>query len=203
MNWLEISIYAGVALFLVLQLLRVLGRREGHMGQGQPLEPRTAETAMRTPGPADPAREDTDPPRFTGPAGYKLRRVYDADKSFDPDHFLDGAKAAHGMIIQAFADGDREMLAGLLQPSVLELYENAIAERKPDEIPPRLQRLKHAEIRDAEVRENLGSVSVSFEAELALGEGVLRATHELWTFERPLDSQSPNWLLAAVTPIDA
>ncbi len=203
MNWLEISIYAGVALFLVLQLVRVLGRKEGHMGHGQSLEPRPAEPAMRSAGPADSGRGEAEAPRFTGPAGYKLRRVYEADNSFDPQHFLDGAKAAHAMIIQAFADGDRDMLAGLLQPSVLELYETAIDERQPGEFPPRLQRLKHAEIRDAEVRENLGSVSVSFEAELAIGEGDLRASHELWTFERALDSQSPNWLLAAVAPIEA
>lgn len=203
MNWLEISIYAGVAVFLVLQLLRVLGRKEGHMGPGRPVEQGRAEPAMRTSGPADPARDEVDPPRFTGPAGYKLRRVYEADKSFDPEHFLDGAKSAHAMIITAFAEGDREMLAGLLQPSVLELYEQAIAERKEGEVPPRLERLKHAEIRDAEVRENLGSVSVSFESEIYLGDGELRATHELWTFERALDSASPNWLLAAVTPIEA
>ncbi len=39
---------------------------------------------------------------------------------------------------------------------------------------------------------------VKFEAELAEGAHGLRDTKERWTFEREINSQDPNWRLAAV-----
>lgn len=196
MNWVEIALYAGIAVFFAVQLFRVLGRKEGSMGAAPRTEPDLRPEPVSTP-----PRDET--PRFTGPAGYKLRRLYEADNDFDPSDFLDNAKAAYEIIITAFADGDRRALAGLLRADVLELYESAIAARAPGVSAPRLNRLRHAEIRDADIRENLASVAVGFDSELLLDGGELRNAHELWTFERPIKSASPVWVLAGVEPLDA
>jgi predicted lipid-binding transport protein (Tim44 family) len=40
------------------------------------------------------------------------------DTSFDPSHFLQGAKAAYEIIVTAFAEGNRRTLKDLLSPEV-------------------------------------------------------------------------------------
>ena len=45
-----------------------------------------------------------------------LRAVAAADRSFDPDTFLPGAKGAYEMIVTAFAEGDRKTLKQSPQP---------------------------------------------------------------------------------------
>ena len=47
-----------------------------------------------------------------------LRAIKDADPSFDPKTFVDGAKMAYEMIVMAYADGDRKTLKNLLSREV-------------------------------------------------------------------------------------
>ena len=53
-----------------------------------------------------------------------LRAIKDADASFDPKTFVDGAKMAYEMIVMAYADGDRKTLKNLLSR---EVYDGFVA----------------------------------------------------------------------------
>ena len=83
-----------------------------------------------------------------------LDAIAAADPSFDAQHFVAGARAAYGMIVNAFAAGDRRALKGLLSREVYEGFEAAIRERegKGETVESKFVSLDNAEITGAELR---------------------------------------------------
>jgi predicted lipid-binding transport protein (Tim44 family) len=191
---LEILILAAIAGVVVARLYAVLGRRTG---AEPPAHSRTATVeAGASVGPAPPIPQPASSPAVTGPAAEAMR----ADPTFDPVHFVAGAKSAYEIIVQSFAAGDRDSLRPLLSPRVFASYEKAIADRETSGGQgPELVRLKSADIVDSSVSGDIVRVAVRFEAELAEGAAGIRETRERWTFERDSRSRDPNWLLSAVS----
>jgi predicted lipid-binding transport protein (Tim44 family) len=67
--------------------------------------PATVSTGAR---PASPSRDPQ------SPVGQALMRIAASIRSFEPNAFLDGAEGAFRMIVDAFAQGDRQTLRALL-----------------------------------------------------------------------------------------
>lgn len=189
---IEILVLAVVAGLVLARLYSVLGRRTG---AERPSQPQPAQGELpRAPQPRPMAQ-----PGLAGSSGDGLVDIARADPSFDPEHFLSGARGAYEIIVGAYAKGDREQLRTLLTPRVYETYATAIAQREAKgEKGPELVRLRSAEIADASLEGDIARVSVKFEAELAEGLHHLRDTKERWTFERDVRSPDPNWRLARV-----
>jgi len=127
-----------------------------------------------------------------------------ADKAFDADRFLEGARTAYGMIVTAFEKGDRQALKPLVSPEVLEGFSAAIAERGT--APPRFHfsAVRDARITGASVHEGLMEITVAFTAAFETAEGV-GAPHEVtdrWTFQRAVGAADPNWTLVATAGED-
>lgn len=209
MDLLQIILFASVALFFAVRLYSLLGRRTGH-------QPKPDEQASSRAGAAAMEDESDGRPRlrpaFTGPAAAGMEAIRAADGVFDPETFLMGAAEAYRLIVTAFADGDRGALQPLLAPEVMRRYGDAIDAR---EAAGRTQVAHVAEVRQAEIesaalREGRAQVEVRFDAEIAKAtydadgdviEGdpdQLRRVTELWTFERVVDSNDPNWSLVKV-----
>jgi predicted lipid-binding transport protein (Tim44 family) len=193
---IEILGLAALALFVVMRLYSVLGRRTG---SERPEAPRPAAA------PADVLTSGPPPTPLAPPAGAPagggggVADILRADPSFDVPHFLTGARKAYEMIVQAFAAGDRDALRPLLAPSVFAAYDAAIESRiASGGKGPELVRLKSADLADAELDGVVARVAVRYEAELAEGAHGLRDTKERWTFERDTTSRDPNWRLAGV-----
>jgi predicted lipid-binding transport protein (Tim44 family) len=192
---IEVLILAAVALFVLWRLYVALGRG----GDERPIERPTPAPEQRG-GSADaPAqssrRAEAERPSFTGPAADGLEDIYNADKSFNADDFLRGAKAAYTMIVGAFARGDRPALRPLLDDDVYEAWDQAITAREASgERAFELLRIKRAEIERAELEGEIARVSVRYDAELGDGEAT-RTAKEIWTFKRRVNSSDPNWLL--------
>lgn len=199
----EIILFASIAAFFALRLYMMLGKRTGH-------EPRPA-TAPREAEQADESRAKLRP-AFTGPAAAGMEAIRAADGVFDPQAFLGGARGAYEMIVNAYADGDRDALSNLLAPKVLERYVAAIDAREAaghKQISD-LVKLESAKIEEAGVADGVAHVTVRYVAELATGvtdaEGAvvdgdpsqIHRAEELWTFERRTDAADPNWVLAKV-----
>jgi predicted lipid-binding transport protein (Tim44 family) len=193
---IEILGLAALALFVVMRLYSVLGRRTGSERPEAP-RPAAAPADVLTPGPPPaPAQASLGPP--TG-AGGGVADIIRADPGFEVAHFLAGARKAYEMIVQAFAAGDRDALRSLLTPSVFASYDAAIQSRVASGGKgPELVRLKTADLADAELDGVTARVAVRYEAELAEGAHGLRDTKERWTFERDTTSRDPNWRLAGV-----
>lgn len=189
---IEILVLAVVAGLVLARLYSVLGRRTG---AERPSQPQPAQGEL-------PRAPQTRPMPHTdigGSSGDGLVDISRADPSFEPEHFVSGARGAYEIIVSAYAKGDRDALRNLLTPRVYETYATAISQREAKgEKGPELVRLRSAEITDASLEGDIARVAVKFEAELAEGLHHLRDTKERWTFERDVRSADPNWRLARV-----
>ncbi len=133
------------------------------------------------------------------------------DASFDPQHFLDGAKQAYEMIVTAFAEGNREMLKNLLSEDVYEGFDAAITERETrgEIIDQSFVGIHRADIVEAGLDGREANVTIKFLSQLisatrnksgAVINGDPQKVQEvtdIWTFSRDITSSNPNWALIA------
>ena len=230
---LEIIILAMVAGFIALRLVSVLGRhtdddQNRQKPQNQPRKTYGLNTndrpdaqdaaANRT----DAGAQDTLPPPVVKPAGgtavdrstplgQTLSRIMVADRSFNPDGFVTGARGAYEMIIEAFAAGDRETLEPLLNDEVYRNFDAAISAREEagQTAETKVVDIEEAEITEALLDDGLAEVTVTFKADMV---NVVRDSEErivegnpsdvetvtdIWTFARQVKSRDPNWQLIA------
>jgi len=145
------------------------------------------------------------------PLAAALTQIKLADRSFDKDQFLGGARAAFEMIIGAFAAGDAKALRPLLANDVYDDFSGAIKEREENKevLETTLIGITSAEIIEAEMRQKTAFVTIKFVSEQV---NVTRDTEgrivdgdpnhvakvtDIWTFARNTRSRDPNWALVA------
>lgn len=206
----EIILYAVLTLIVGAMLYSVLGKNVGQ-GPEAAVDPKDLLDKINN------ITEKADAePEFQGPGAAGLQAIRAADSNFVLHDFIEGSKAAYGMILEAYADGDKETLDGLLSNDVKESYFTAIDDRVEKELSQTtdLARLISAEVVEAERKGKTGRIRVSYLAELATAlidkngdviDGdldVLSRVREIWSYERTLSSKNPNWVLASVEPHD-
>jgi len=207
-----IVILALVALFIGLRLYSVLGERTGH--EQQPIL-KPAESDARAapqvtqPAVTQPAPTETGDMAFVPTAGPGVRAILAADSSFDVARFLEGAKSAYRMILEAFWKGDLDTLRTHVDAHVYDAFAGAVEQRKTEglTLDNRLVTIDQAVISEATLERGVAIVTVRFEADIAAvtrnAEGQVVAgslsdavqTRDLWTFRRDTGSRDPNWLL--------
>jgi predicted lipid-binding transport protein (Tim44 family) len=133
------------------------------------------------------------------------------DRTFDPDQFMNGARAAYEMIVTAFAEGNRKVLRGLLSKEVFDGFSAAIAEREArgEQIDQSFVGINKAEMVEAELKKGVAQISVRFVSELISATrdkaGTvlsgdpkrIKEVVDIWTFAREVASRDPNWKLVA------
>lgn len=207
-----IVILALVAFFIGLRLYSVLGERTGHEQQPilKPADP-DARVEARVPQPAvtQPSADNSADLAYVPLAGPGVRAILAADPSFDVARFLEGAKAAYRMILEAFWRGDLESVKAHVDDHVFETFAGAVEQRNKEglTLDNRLVTIEQALISEANVEKTVAIVTVRFEADIAAvtrnAEGQVVAgslsdavqTRDLWTFRRDLASRDPNWFL--------
>lgn len=189
---IEVLLLAGIALFIGWRLYTTLGQDDG------PPEGRERVRAAPKPEQSEPQVDNIHDlkPNFTGAAASGLEDIYEADNSFDPRTFMQGARGAYEIIVGAFARGDRGALKPMLDTDVYEAWDAAIQQRENTNAPSfELLRIRSAEITEASLDDQrVARVVVEFQAELGDGETTSRSD-EFWTFMRNVDSSDPNWIL--------
>ena len=207
-----IVILALVALFIGLRLYSVLGERTGHEQQPilKPADPDArVEPRQAPPSVVPQASQDASDMAFLPMAGPGIRAILAADPSFDVSRFLEGAKAAYQVILEAFWKSDLATLRPHVDEHVYETFSTAIEQRKKEglTLENRLVTIDQAVISEANIDRNVAVVTVRFEADIAAvtrnAEGEVVAgslsdavqTRDLWTFRRDIQSHDPNWLL--------
>lgn len=215
-----------IAVVVFWRLRSVLGMRTGN--ERPPAEPYAppkpeAETGKVLRFPRDetktepqekPAEEDAKPV-WTGfadagsAAAAGLEQIAAADGNFTPKAFVDGAKLAYEMIIEAFARGDRAALKPLLSKQVFDGFSQAITEREQagQKVESRFVGINKAAIVQASAQDKKAVVTMRFVSALisatyakdgTLIEGdpkQIKEISDVWSFERDLGSRDPNWKL--------
>jgi predicted lipid-binding transport protein (Tim44 family) len=202
---MEIIFFAVVAALVLGRLYQVLGQNRG--AEPPPNRNISNFEGVPTNAPNPDAGADSDesnviqlkPKAYDGPGAAGIIAITAAQKGFNPESFLDGARQAYGLIVTAYGNGDEAALKPLVDQDVFEAYQTAMAERKTSGAAKiEVVRISEAKIVDAELKGKVATIDIAFSADLADGSDGLRAADEIWTFERELDSRSPNWLLSAV-----
>lgn len=221
-------IFLIAAVVIFFQLRNVLGRRTGN--ERPPFDPYTAgRTAGKEAEATTPdnvvslphrkeARENDDPYAAidafveSGTDLNKgLRAIRDADPSFEPETFVDGAKMAYETIVMAYADGDRRTLKNLLSRDVYEGFVSAIDERekRSEKVESSFVGIDKANIVSAEMKGTEAHITLRVVSELisatrdSAGEVIdgdsetVAEVKDVWTFARDTRSRDPNWKLVA------
>ena len=216
-QYFDIILFAMVAGFLVLRLRSVLGRRTGNERR-RDLFPRRAAPA------ADNNVTTLVEPekRITKPAGDAsaadevaegLNRIRRADSSFDPAHFIEGARSAFEMIVAAFAKGEKAELRPLLSDEVFQRFSVAIDERvdAKETLETQIEKLDKVDIVEAGLagrtaQVTLKLVSHQINVTRAMDGSIVDGDPEhpiektdYWTFARDTRSSDPNWVLVATS----
>ena len=223
-QFFDIIILAAVAAFLIFRLRSVLGRRSGHEGTRPTYDPfrkdkpeeanddKVIQLPDRGPGPAEASEEGEEPPAEPDtPVAGGLTQIKLADRSFEPEGFVQGARVAFEMIIAAFAQGDTRTLRPLLSNDVYEDFAGAIKGREEakETLETTLVGIDEAEIIEAELQGKTAFVTIKFVSEQvnvtrdAEGKAVdgdeshVTTITDIWTFARNTRSRDPNWTLVA------
>jgi predicted lipid-binding transport protein (Tim44 family) len=211
----EIVILAMIAAFLGLRLYSVLGRRAEHEEEPVPTrfdQPDGGSAPRRSAAPAQPVQAPFRPRDFVGlpPAIEQgLHAISAADRRFDLANFIDGAKAAYAMVLEAFWRGDREHLKELCDNDVYDGFAAAIEAREKagETLDNRLVRIEEAVVHSASLEGKTARIAVAFHADIATvtrdKDGNVIAgslddaveSRDVWTFSRNVNSSGPDWLL--------
>jgi len=151
---------------------------------------------------------DAAPP--VGPAA----KIHALDPEFNADEFLGGAREAFRMILAAYASGDRDTLRSLANDDVYGPLEGAISDResRDESLDATVIAVQTAGIDDVEIEGSFARVTVRFKSEQtnvlrnADGQPIdgapsqVETIVDLWTFERDMHADDPNWLLIETQP---
>ena len=216
---LEIFLIAALAGIILFRLYTVLGRRTGHERPPQDNyrlsanAPRTANDAPVAAADEKPAAHPGQDARPSDPVASGLLDIQLADRNFDNDHFVSGARGAYETIVTAFAAGDRVQLRPLLSDDVYVAFDSAIRGREESgsKVTFTFVSFKEVKIVSAALKGRLAEVTLAFSAQFisattdaagALLEGdtkSVRDVTDVWTFSRDVRARDPNWTVVATS----
>lgn len=203
-------IFIALSAFIAYRLYSVLGSRTGEERQRDVeglQRARTREAREETPS-APPEMEPAKPLPPVSAAAEPLRA---ADPAFDEREFIDGAKGAYEMIVEAFASGDLKSVRRFIAAPVFDAFKAAAGVRESEGRRADLKfvGVEQAKIVSAHVVGGEASASVEFlsnqvratydrDGKLVEGDpNRIDLVKDLWTFSRQLSSNDPNWTLVA------
>ena len=222
----EIILFALLAAYMFFRLWSVLGQRTGNEADPESWEEvtdsnvtdinnrSTQERGKVVPlrpdqGVVMPEQQEQAPP-MSLEVQNGIREIAKADSNFHIGYFTEGARRAFEMVVNAYADADKEKLKELLSDSVLKKFSKLIDQRQADEqtLEVDIKSIDVKEIESVNVENGMASIVVKFVSEQMV------ATHEkngdindnpaklyvpttdIWTFSRDLSSKNPNWSLS-------
>ena len=227
-QFIDIILFAMIAAFIILRLRSVLGRRQDHHPRPrdhfstEPHRTGQDDNVVQLPDQSDhyeDAGEGPESPAEAEPASTLQGGFADIARvmpDFDQEEFMVGARTAFEMIVQAFAEGDTDLLHNLLSDEVYNNFLQAIRAREANKqtLENTLVRIRTAEPLEAYLDGRSAFVTVKIVSEQvnvtrdAEGNTVAGdANHiaevtDIWTFAHDVRSRDPNWELVATRSLD-
>ena len=209
-------VVAGIVLF---RLYTVLGRRTGNERPREDFRLSGPQSAPGAPDNvvklSDRAAAKPEPVRDGGtdPVAGALLDIKLADRTFETEHFVHGAKAAYEMVLTAFAKPDRATLKPLLSDEVFGAFDTTIAgrEERGERVAFTFVGFKDVKVAHAALKGRTAEITVAFGAQFISStadahgtviEGdpkTVRDVTDVWTFARDVRARDPNWILVATS----
>jgi predicted lipid-binding transport protein (Tim44 family) len=200
----------------VLRLRSVLGRRTGNERRRDLFPRRAAPASESLATLVEPDKRSARLAEDEAPADVVaegIDRIRRADPSFDPSHFIEGARTAFEMIVTAFAKGDKAILRPLLSDEVFQQFAAAIDERVAarETLETRIDKLDTVDVVEAQLIDHMAQltlklVSRQINVTRAMDGSIVDGDPDhpvektdYWTFARDTRSVDPNWVLIATS----
>ncbi len=211
---ISLLVLAGIAVFLILRLKSVLGTRDGF--EAPPAQRPIESNAKRRDFEViegGPDHDIIDHVAEGSSAALALAQMKRVDPSFSVSQFLQGARGAYEMILMGFERGDLASIKSFLSEDVYEAFASVVEQREKEglQIEASFAGVRELALVDAQFDEDTtaGEVTVKFVGELTsivrnkAGEIIegeedkVKRQKDIWTFERIMNSNDPNWQLVA------
>ena len=197
--FLDIVILGLLAIFLGFRLKNLLGDRSGYGKDINNLE--NYDTKSK-----DSNVINLNNKKISGDGLETLTKV---DPSFSEKDFLEGAKSAFIIIIEAFVDSDIEKLKPLLDYELLKSFTKSISEReaRQDKQYVDILSINKINIINISIKDSIASITIQIESDqikytVDKNEKIIDGNNEVsevikdkWVLERDLSSNNPNWKL--------
>ncbi len=221
-QYIDILLFAGIAIFLILKLGRTLGKRTGHETSADDLIQPMSESPNDKGDdkdsvitlPSQRRRQEEADKQYSGennPLSIGIAEIKKIDQNFDPLNFIDGANMAFEMVLKAFVEADGNSLKMLLAPNVYENFSTAIREREKSNqhIEDTLVGIEKSDILEVSLEEDVANVTIKFITKQVnilydIDNNIIEGDPhkvidviDIWTFSRDMKSNNPNWTLVS------
>jgi predicted lipid-binding transport protein (Tim44 family) len=203
MPFIDILIFAVIAVFLIFRLRSILGNRDGF---------EKPQKTKQTESPADNIINFKGKKPIAETAslnGSGLKDLRKLDASFKDEEFLSGAKAALPLILNAFSESDLGSLRRYVGFDLYEDFSGAVHQRDAagEHLKIDIENVNDVQLLDAEIADGIATVTVKYDSIQSrvltdASDNVIKddsisseQIEDIWIFERDIRSADPNWRL--------
>ncbi len=203
--FIDIIIFAVIAVFLIYRLKNILGEKTGY----DPAEDESKEhnKIKESSNVLDFSKKQKT--KNASGLGNKLDEIKLLDKQFSVDEFISGAKIFFEMVVKGFVKGDLNNIKNYVKPTLLNNFQSAIDDREKDgeTLIIDIKKIDNVTIKDILINKNNVSIKVLFESDQTkvlkdqkntVIDGNLRKVikvKDIWMFERNFTLKNKNWTL--------
>lgn len=203
----DIIVIAAIAAFILLRYRSMLGEKTGRDVENPPpmqeyervIQLPEREVAVKPP--------VIMPLKDYGELSPTYEKMRGIDRQFSPEEFLEGARGAFEMVLEAFNEGDRDTLKMLLAKDIYSEFDRSLSQLESEghKQSTTLLAIVDATVTAAELQGSKARITVDFTSEqvrlvrdadggIAEGDASQQETVEdSWVFERNLNSSDPAW----------
>ena len=201
--YLDILIFAIIAVFLIFRLKNILGTKTGF--EDSNIKKNKTEKNIANVVSID-RKKTTQSNDIENKETLKIKEI---DKTYDHIQFIEGSQIFFKMVLDAFVEGNLDKVKEFIKPSVLKNFNFAIKERNKESetLIINLKIINKTEIFSSEISKTVLRISVLFESfqikalkdkDNNLIDGDLNKeilVKDIWVFERKINYSNPNWTL--------
>ena len=201
--YLDILIFAIIAVFLIFRLKNILGTKSGL--EDTNLQKNNKESNLSNVVPLDSIKEKQNQDNVDKET-IKIKKI---DNTFDKIQFINGSQTFFKMVHDAFVEGNLNQVKEFIKASVLKNFNNAIKERNKESetLIINIKTINKTDIVSSEKTNTALRISVIFESfqikalkdkDDNLIDGDLNKqilVKDVWVFERKIDYTNQNWTL--------
>ena len=200
--YLDILIFAIIAVFLVFRLKNMLGTKtdSSDLQTKDEINKNNSSNVISI---------DTKNSKVSDKIDIETIKIKEIDNTFDKNDFLSGSQVFFKMVLDGFVNGDLDKVKEFIKPSVFKNFKLAIDERikEKESLIIDIKSTNKIDILSSKITKTAININVVFEtfqikALKDKGDNVIDGdtnneilVKDVWVFERKINNDNPNWTL--------